>query len=413
MRPADNIKKLIQNASIKTNPKVNKAVLDSLLDELDKSKEKDSAILQPNVWRIIMKSQITKFAAAAVIIIAVVLTVSIFHKTIPTASAAAVLTEAVKAVGDVRSIHIKARMRTIPNDNFALIGLKYDFVPIEMWKKVDDAGIVRWRIEKPGRVVVTDGNSTTMLIRPNHAVKGEQPYPIGCFDTWCGHLMNVSGLLDSALREAQNRSNAELSLRRIESNGVPELVLEIESAAEGDFTNDYLKNSFISTSDHKKVYYFDAETKLLKGFEVYVHTDKKDVLVFEVTDIEYNPQIDNGLFALEMPCDIIWHQEPQDLGKKYQQMGPKETAQAFFQACADENWDEFLKFWSASDVDEQIKEYLGGLEIISIGEPFKSGLYPGWFVPYEIKLRNGRVKKMNLAVRNDNPAKRYVVDGGI
>ncbi|UCG57848.1 MAG: hypothetical protein JSU70_23655, partial [Phycisphaerales bacterium] len=76
-------------------------------------------------------------------------------------------------------------------------------------------------------------------------------------------------------------------------------------------------------------------------------------------------------------------------------------------------WDEFLKFWSASAVDERIKNHLGGLEIISIGEPFKSGRYPGWFIPYEIKLSSGGVRKHNLAVRNDNPAKRYVVDGGI
>jgi len=94
-------------------------------------------------------------------------------------------------------------------------------------------------------------------------------------------------------------------------------------------------------------------------------------------------------------------------------MEPKEVARAFFQACADENWDEFLKFWSASEADQRIKDYLGGIEIISIGEPFKSGRYSGWFIPYEIKLRSGDIKKHNLAIRNDNPAQRYVVDGGI
>jgi hypothetical protein len=33
-------------------------------------------------------------------------------------------------------------------------------------------------------------------------------------------------------------------------------------------------------------------------------------------------------------------------------------------------------------------------------------------VPYEIKLANGHVKKWNLAVRKDNPAHRWQVDGG-
>jgi hypothetical protein len=58
------------------------------------------------------------------------------------------------------------------------------------------------------------------------------------------------------------------------------------------------------------------------------------------------------------------------------------------------------------------KEY-GGLTVISIGEPFKSGVYAGYFVPYTIRLRKGENKSYKLAVRNDNPERRWVVDGGI
>ena len=62
------------------------------------------------------------------------------------------------------------------------------------------------------------------------------------------------------------------------------------------------------------------------------------------------------------------------------------------------------------------RSYLGGLQIVSLGTPFQSKGYAGgngWFIPYEIKLKDGTVKKYNLAVRNDNPAKRYVVNGGL
>ena len=176
-----------------------------------------------------------------------------------------------------------------------------------------------------------------------------------------------------------------------------------------------MKNKSIDASDNLRIYTFDAESKLLETLEVYVHTDEEDVLVFQITGIEYNLEIDPTLFALELPEDVIWYGQPKELAdnEKYEQMGPKETAQAFFEACADENWEEVLKFRTTSAVDQRIKDYLGGVEIISIGEPFKSGRYPGWFVPYQIKFKNGSIKKMNLAVRNDNPAKRYVVDGGI
>jgi outer membrane lipoprotein-sorting protein len=406
-------KRLVANGASHGQNDLENAVMDRIVREQAlKLRKSDENKQHKNFWRLVMRNKLARLAAAAVILIAIVVSATILTKSASTASAAAiqVLNDAASAVENVRSIHIKAQMRTLPGDNFSLIGLEYDFVPIEMWKKVDDAGVLRWRIEKPERVIVTDGNSTIMLMRPNYAVKGERPYPIGCFDAWCGHLLNVDGLLDSAMREAKNRSNTELHLRQTVSSSGPESVLEIESKAAGDLTNDYLKNKFIFESDHKEVYCFDAETKLLKGFEVFVHTDKGDVLIFEVNEIEYNPQIDEGLFTLELPQDVIWSQQPQVLpdNEKYVSMTPKQAAEAFFKACAYENWDEYLKFSTNSRVDEQIKEFYGGLEIISIGEPFKSGLYGGWFVPYEIKLRP---REVNVRISNANSAKRFVITG--
>jgi hypothetical protein len=51
--------------------------------------------------------------------------------------------------------------------------------------------------------------------------------------------------------------------------------------------------------------------------------------------------------------------------------------------------------------------------VVKLGEPFQSAPYEGWFVPYEIQLSDGTTHKNNLALRNDNPAKRWVVDGGL
>jgi outer membrane lipoprotein-sorting protein len=392
-----------------------KQILNDALMAYEKSKTRASTDLQSSVWRIIMKSKITKFAAAATIVIAAVLTINIFNKSIPTASAAQLLQDAIEAVSDIRSVHIKARMRTLPQDNFASIELDYDFVPLEMWKQTDSAGILRWRIEKPLRVAVMDGNQATMLIRNNSAGRGSCPN-FQCFDLyWCGQLLNVEGLLESELKNAQQSKNTEISLRHETLDGRELLVLDVDKPAQSDFTgtSDYLKNKFLSESDRTETYYFDPQTKLLTGFEINVHTKDKDILVFEATDIEYNAAFDAKLFNLVLPKDVVWYIEPQTLPEKYQQMGPKATAAAFFDACAKEDWNAFLKFWSATAVDEKLKSYLGGLEVMSLGEPFKSGLYHGWFVPYEIKMKDGTVRKHNLAVRNDNPAKRYVVDGGI
>ncbi len=78
MRPAENIRRLIKNASIKTSPEVNRAVLKGLLAELDKSKSTHSAARQPTIGRIIMKSRMTKPATAAVIIIGIMIVMNFF-----------------------------------------------------------------------------------------------------------------------------------------------------------------------------------------------------------------------------------------------------------------------------------------------------------------------------------------------
>jgi len=412
MRSKDNVEEAIKKKlSFAASSELHDRMLDDVLNAQEKSK-KTTAVTKPRIGRIIMKSSMTKLAAAAAIIIAIVLATNFMNKSMPTASAQEVLAQAKKAVSNLHSVYIKAEIRTIPHDNFEMIGLDYDFVPNEMWKEFDGTPQGKWRIEKPGRAVVMDGESSLLLIRPNHAAEGG--INTG-FVGWLKPLLDVNKVLDSEIKLAQEQGSELLLTHSTGLDGKDKLLVSVEALAQGDFTYDWLKNKSIDASDNLRIYTFDAESKLLETLEVYVHTDGEDVMVLQIADIEYNLEIDPTLFTLELPEDVIWYGQPRELAnnEKYQQMDPKETAQAFFQACADENWDEFLKFWSASSVDQRIKDYLGGIEIISIGEPFKSGQYSGWFVPYEIKFKNGSIKKMNLAVRNDNPAKRYVVDGGI
>ncbi len=73
MRPTEKIKQYIKNVKIKTNPKVNQAVLDDLLNRLDAARGAKKHAPQPNIWRKIMNNRITKLttAAAAVIIVSV------------------------------------------------------------------------------------------------------------------------------------------------------------------------------------------------------------------------------------------------------------------------------------------------------------------------------------------------------
>ena len=69
MRPTENIEKLIKNIEVDTNAKVDEVVLGDVLKAFEKSKKIKSAISQPSIWRIIMKSKVTRLTAAAVIVV--------------------------------------------------------------------------------------------------------------------------------------------------------------------------------------------------------------------------------------------------------------------------------------------------------------------------------------------------------
>ncbi|MCP4610245.1 MAG: hypothetical protein GY845_16165 [Planctomycetes bacterium] len=73
MKSADEIKKFFKSAAIDTNPKMDEAVLNKVLIANEKTTNPKSGAIEPNIRKIIMKSPITKVAAAAVIVVAVLI----------------------------------------------------------------------------------------------------------------------------------------------------------------------------------------------------------------------------------------------------------------------------------------------------------------------------------------------------
>jgi RNA polymerase sigma factor (sigma-70 family) len=117
---------------------------------------------------------------------------------------------------------------------------------------------------------------------------------------------------------------------------------------------------------------------------------------------------------------------------------PAEMAQDFFDACSREDWNTVGKYWPQV-LDERIKKYLGGMEVVSMGKPFKARISiaallelqpslrdqlrgmgnqkdfqgPQVYVPFEIRFKDGNVKKWQLSIRCDNPEHRWYFDGGL
>ncbi len=101
MKSTSKIERLAKKIRFSPNPAADERILTSAEAALEKSIKTKPAALQPNIWRIIMKSRITKLAAAAVIIIAVLIGINQFGGSIDGASVA--WGEVVKNVEQIRT----------------------------------------------------------------------------------------------------------------------------------------------------------------------------------------------------------------------------------------------------------------------------------------------------------------------
>lgn len=86
MKLAGNIKGLIKSLHDTTSEELDERVLKDVLKALEESKGTKSAASEPNIWREIMKSRITKLAGAAVVIIMVIVSINQLDDSIDGAS---------------------------------------------------------------------------------------------------------------------------------------------------------------------------------------------------------------------------------------------------------------------------------------------------------------------------------------
>ena len=330
--------------------------------------------------------------AAAIILIAFL----VFPKA--QATAAEVMTKGAQAVAKLTSIHLRGQVRSAPIENFTFI---------ELWKQFEPE--LKWRVEKPGRVGVMDGQSTILYIKQpaNEAFKIPKPLP-GAFDTdWLQKIANISNTITNELKNAAEYGwKLDLTEER-GADGRKKAIVTVH-ANSGLPDDDYMKNKFIGVSDTRRVYRFDAQSDLLEAVQIYLVRPSGEVQIFDLSQIDYNQPIEPSVWQLELPADVSWGQEPQNLpdNDKYASMTAEQAARAFFEACSREDWNEAEKFMSP--VVPAMKQIYGGLEIISMSNSFTSKVYPGCYVPYVIRLQQ---QEINVRVSNSNAANRYVVTG--
>lgn len=377
----------------------------NIIQQLNK---KDITMETVNKKRSILTPVVKRILAAAAIVTALVLVIPFFNSGNASGKAAnSLFQNAIDATALVKNMKLSFSMRTVAKDNFDMVGKELPMVGHTIIKTFELPE--KWRIEKSGRVVVCDGNNQYLWIpEMKQAQKG--PANAG-FINWAKVLLDPSNLLWKEKEEA----NAKGSVVNIKEDAANEYVT-IVSKAEGNFLNDYLKNKSISESDNRREYVFDKNTKLLKGLKIYLLDGKAETLIFSIDAIAYDTDISNDAFAINLPEGVEWLPINIDVvNESFSNISSKRAAELIFDALAKKDFESTKTAWTqfGSFSMNTIEKYYGGLKVLRIGESFKSGLYPGEFVPYMIKLPDGSVRNTKLALRNDNKNKVWVVDGGI
>jgi hypothetical protein len=241
--------------------------IDSLIARADKKQTQTS-----NTWRLIMKNRITKFAAAAVIIIAVTLSITLFDKT---ATPAWAIEDTIEALENVYSIKISG-----PAPNFSLgeFGrqLDGDFV---IWAKPDENGLgsKELRFEGSNWVIAVDASEKTYFYDSEQNCVVVKDFNNFHMNPWLG-------------------SNFFHTVKRFAENWKVSYGKDEETDRESIFA------TCIYTPEVKSWWIqFDAETRLPVRFKQWKNMTFEGAPEFFAENIEYNPPLPEGIFEFEIP----------------------------------------------------------------------------------------------------------------
>ncbi|MHC4074921.1 MAG: hypothetical protein ACYSRZ_00705 [Planctomycetota bacterium] len=381
MRTHKKIKKLIRNMPIQTNASVNDAVLDELLDEFNKSKNTYSAGEKPNAWRIIMNKNVTKFATAAVIIIALALLVNLVDKS---ATPAYGLEQTIQASHGVRYIHTKSFWP--PHEE-----------PMEAWIEFDTTGAGRnFRIQMPewtdpwghdgDKIIVWKDNKAQMWLKKKNMFGIFKDNEIADMVFKSTEQFDPKTAL-TGLQLLKSEGKVELDIDLPEDKASPiivtatilEKVTEEKSMTNIEREMAKLFNMWKGSGNEisKLVLLVDQATKLVTSIEFYEQRQGQDHCAYILEYYDYNQPIAAEIFVLEdeIPADAMrMDQATQDVGIAQGQLTDKEIAaemiRQFLEALIEQDYVKAGRLWGGVPAERMEKVYgqIRFIRILSIGQ---------------------------------------------
>lgn len=352
-----------------------------------------------------MKSPITKFAVAAVIMIAIVFSISVIDKSVPTAFG---IEQTIEAYNSIHFLHVKV---SSPNKN----------EPLEYWIKADPQG----RIEK------------ARYYLPEYCAPEDGAKLI----TWTPEKAELWFKRKGSYLIFQSKK-IETMVRPFIMEAQPKLVMEqlLEKQKAGSISIDTQKPQdkqkpiaiTVTSKNGKTVYNIDQATNLITDIETYSINDGNEVLLGTTEYYDYNVPIDDNMFTLknEVPKDVTMVDQLNQLigipqGTMTYEQAAVETVRQFFQALIDKDYKKAGLIYSGVS-EEKAKEYFGKLNVTAIISVGPATPYPQCgehsfeiLVEYEITDANGNKsirKQLGPKARcgdDEMHPDRWIIHGGI
>jgi len=408
MRPRENIEKFIKDAPIHSNPEVNQAVLKDLLKQIDNAETQKPAVTLPNLGRTIMKSPITKLAAAAVIIIAGFL---VLHFSggpdMANVTWAKVLekTEQIPMVVFDMTVEIaypEGKKLTLPSKNYVAgdYGTRSDIFV--------DGKLLALKYRLPNKKVAYQ-------VRPDQ--KKYWRFDLSDEEASRGRDTDDPRTWLKMILSGDYRETGRTSINGIEVEGI-----ECNNAG--------------VTGDENTVMrlWVDVETTLPIRIEVEgekMEAGEMRPHKFVMENFQWNVELDESIFEPNIPEDYTPGEDPrasrdrqessktqqtpsQALTEQEQAALPKikEAVRTFLNACTGQDWDTVSKFLPHVTISQRIKDVSAGLETTYIGEPSRAANGKNWLVPYAVRFKGGGTQKNSMELEEDKNTGQFIVLGG-
>lgn len=353
-------------------------------------------------------------SAAAMVAVAIIMTVNS-----PAYAARKYFSMALIVMQEAKSMIMEGKLRTEADESIDYINPQSGFVPTTI-KVIYDEPMLFSIEKKGGRTVLykgaeSTGNYVYQWSTFNNTLSGWKSQHTGYVNGELEAMLNPRLLLETEYRIAERNKGTDYEI--IEVNNM--VIVRVTTSAQGDYSqSDYMLNTSLAEANTLREYTFDKDTGLLHKLRIVIMVDDKPITIMESESIDYNKPLtvadlyDKAIFDSITFNDMTINAVP---SSPLVGIEANEAAEIILKAMNE--WDtEILNtamYYFKGDVMKIVEERYRGLEVKSIEKAVKSGLYPGRFVKCKVVLPNGKKETLTLALRNDNKAKVWLVDGGL